>query len=322
MAKNTSMRSGTLQIYPRVRAKKFLPRIKWKLLDKKTPGLLGFIGYKVGMKSAFVKDNTPHSLTKGQKIAIPATIIECPPMKILSVRFYEKNNLIKELLNVNLDKQLKRKIKISKKTDEKILEKLDKIIKEIKFSDIRIIVYSQVKKTGIKKTPDITEIGLSGNLKEKLEFLKENISKELSLKSFFNESIIDVRGVTKGKGFQGPTKRFGLSLRSHKSEKGVRGPGSGGPWHPARVDFTIPMAGQMGFSTRVNYNNKIILLESIKNKDINSQNGFRHFGKIKTEYLIINSSVSGPSKRPFVLTVTLRKTKKQTKKNYEFIELR
>ena len=38
---------------------------------------------------------------------------------------------------------------------------------------------------------------------------------------------IDLRAITKGKGYQGPVKRFGIGLKSHKSEKGRRAPW---PW--------------------------------------------------------------------------------------------
>ena len=38
----------------------------------------------------------------------------------------------------------------------------------------------------------------------------------------FEEGIVDVRGLTKGKGTQGPVKRLGLTLRFHKTEKGQR----------------------------------------------------------------------------------------------------
>ena len=64
---------------------------------------------------------------------------------------------------------------------------------------------------------------------ERGAFIKENLTKEISIKDIFSEGIVDIRGVTKGKGNQGPMKRFGLTLRSHKSEKGRRGPGSGRP---------------------------------------------------------------------------------------------
>ena len=148
------------------------------------------------------------------------------------------------------------------------------------------------------------------------------MAKEISIKDVFAEGVIDVRGVTIGKGTQGPTKRFGLTLRSHKSEKGVRGPGSGGPWHPARVEFTQPMAGQMGYFTRVCYNSKVLSVGDINKNNINPGEGFRHFGKIKNDYIIVMGSVQGPSKRQLIIASALRPTTKQTQKNYEVIELR
>jgi len=317
MPKHGHTRHGSLQFYPRVRAKKVLPRVSWNIISKGTPGLLGFIGYKVGMNSVYVKDNTPNSLTKGQRIIIPSTIIECPLMKIFSVRFYKNKKIISEVLNLSLDKELKKKVKLPKSVKKKIED-----FKEGDFDDIRVIVYSQVKKTNIKKKPDITEIGLSGSISEKLEFIKNHFHKEISIKDFMTEGIVDIRGVTKGKGTQGPTKRFGLALKTHKEEKGQRGPGSGGPWHPARVDYTQPMMGQMGYFTRVVHNNKIIGINNITEKDINPENGFKNFGKIKTWYLLVRGSIQGPSKRPLLITSALRPSKKQTKKNYEVIEMR
>jgi large subunit ribosomal protein L3 len=326
MPKHGHMRHGSLQFWPRKRAKKILPRVSWHAISDKRPdiGLLGFIGYKVGMKSAYVRDNLGTSLTKNQRITIPVTIIEFPYMRVLSVRFYKNNKVIGEVLSSNFDKEIKKKFKIPKESKKKIDDFKDK-----DYDDIRIVVYSQVKKTGIKKKPDVAEIGLSGKLDEKFNFVKENINKELSVKDFLNESVlkedhglVDVRGVTKGKGLQGPTKRFGLSLKFHKSEKGVRGPGSGGAWHPARVEFMHPMAGQMGYFTRVVYNNKVLLVDSIDGKDINSEEGFKKFGKIKNDYAIICGSIQGPSKRQLLITLPLRPTKTQSKKNYEFLELR
>ena len=328
MTKHGTMRHGSLQFWPRKRAEKILPRVKWNSLSK-NKGLLGFIGYKVGMSSAYVRDNTQHSLTKGQRIIIPVTIIELPTIKIFSVRFYKDNKLIGEALNQNLDKELKKKIKLP---NDKLDSKSDKIhkkkIEDFKnYDNIKVIVYSQVKKTNIKKMPDIIEIGLSGSLEEKLNFVKDNLAKEVNISQFLNEEfmkdgLIDFRGVTKGKGFQGATKRFGLRLQFHKSEKGVRGPGSGGAWHPARVEFRQPMAGQLGYFTRVINNSKIIEIGNINEKNINPGNGFKKFGMIKNDYIIVYGSVQGPSKRPLLITAPIRPTKNQVKKNYEFIELR
>jgi large subunit ribosomal protein L3 len=310
-------RRGSLQFYPRVRAKKILPRISWNSISRDGVNLLGFIGYKVGMKSAYVRDNTPDSLTKKQRIVVPVTIVECPTIKILSIRFYKDGKVAGEVLNSNIDKELKRKIKVPNKMGKKIED-----FGKNGFDDVRVIVYSQVKKTGIKKTPDIAEIGLSGSVDEKLEFVKNNLPKEISVKDVFSEGLVDISGVTKGKGTQGATKRFGLALKTHKEEKGRRGPGSGGAWHPSRVEFTQPMAGQLGFGTRVIYNNKIIAFGDIRESDINTPDGFNRYGKIKADYLILHGSFQGANKRPVLITSALRATKKQSKKNYEFIELR
>ena len=71
MPKHSAPRRGSLQFWPRTRAKKILPSVNWKpFFNYDKPGILGVIAYKVGMKSAIVKDNTEHSLTKGKKIAV------------------------------------------------------------------------------------------------------------------------------------------------------------------------------------------------------------------------------------------------------------
>jgi len=316
MSDNT-VRHGSLQFYPRVRAKKLLPDVNWGFLSKEGIGLMGAIGYKVGMKSAYVRDNTPNSLTKGQRVIIPVTIIECPLMKIFSVRFYKSKKPVGEVLNSNLDKELKRKVKLPKTIRKKIED-----FKQGEFDDLRVLVYSQVKKTGIKKSPDITEIGLSGSLNEKLEFARSNMTKEISVRDIFKDEVVDVRGITKGKGTQGTIKRFGITLKAHKSEKGQRTLGSGGPWHPSRVDFTQPRMGQMGYFTRVVYNNKIVDINNINEKNINPDGGFKHFGQIKNDYVLIRGSVQGAIKRQLLITAPLRRTKKQNKKTYEVIELR
>ena len=116
-----------------------------------------------------------HLYKKGKNIIVPITVLECPGMRIFSVRFYKNGIVVKEIVNKNLEKELKRKLKIPKKDSEKIEN-----IKPEDYEDIRIIVYSNVKKTDLKKTPDLTEIGLFGNKEEKLNFVKENLNKEIS----------------------------------------------------------------------------------------------------------------------------------------------
>ncbi len=314
MSKISRPRFGSLQFYPRKRASKLLPSVNWEPLKRITSdsdGILGFIAYKVGMATAVVKDSTDKSMTLGKKITIPVTILEIPSMKIFSVRFYKDGKVIKDLI-VSNDKELKKKLKVPKQ-----LSTLDKVPPS--YDDLRIIVYSIPKQTSIKKTPDLAELGI--NAKNKLEFVKSLINKEMSLSSLLKSNILDARAVTTGKGTQGPVKRFGITLKQHKSEKGIRRPGSLGPWHPAHVTFRTPMMGQLGFFTRLQYNNLIVASGNISEKNINPSSGFKHYGKIKTSYMIIKGSIQGPPKRQILLTSPFRPTRYQAKKKYEFMEL-
>lgn len=316
MPTKKSPRKGSLQFWPRKRSNKPLPRVNWVAIkDDNSKNLKGFIGYKAGMVSASVKDETEDSMTKGKSIVVPATIIECPPMKFFSVRFYKDKKLVKDIIVEGVDKELKRKVKLPKSVTNKIEE-----VPQEEYDDIRVLCYSQVKKTNIKKTPDMTEIALKGSVDEKLSFVKENIGKEISVSDVFEKGgLVDLRGLTKGHGFSGPVKRFGIQLRQHKSEKGVRKVGSIGPWHPARVTFRVPMAGQLGMFTRTAYNSKIL---DIKKGEESELKGLKNFGDIKADYIVVRGSVQGSEKRQVLITSPLRETKKQLKKNLELVELR
>ena len=317
MAPPKSPRKGSLQFWPRKRVNKFLPSVNWKAIDS-GKNIKGFIGYKAGMFSVEVKDLTPNSMTKDKRIIIPATVIECPSMKIFSIRFYKNGKVAKDILAEHLDKELKRKLKLPKQNKNNAEN-----LKAGDYDDVSVIAYSQVKKTNVKKTPDITEIGLAGgNIEEKLNFVKSHLNKDISIEDVFSQGeIVDIRGLTTGKGLCGPVKRFGITLKAHKSEKGVRRPGSLGPWHPARVTFRAPMAGQLGMFTRVHYNQKILSL--VKSEETEKQlKGIKNYGDIKTDYIILYGSVQGPSKRQVLITSPLRATKTQGKKIFEFIEVK
>lgn len=341
MGRKQGPRKGSLQFWPRKRAEKILPRVNWKAViakklekadkDSKT-NFLGFIGYKAGMASAFVKDNTPDSMTKSKRIIVPVTVIECPSMKIFSVRLYKNGKVVREVLNEGLDKELIRVVRMpgkeskNKKANAKeTIEKLEKENKE-EVEDIKVIAYSEAKKTAIKKTPDLSELGLTGSLQEKIAFVKEHLSKEISITEVFSKGVVDIRGLTTGRGFQGTVKRFGVRLRFHKSEKGVRRVGSIGAWHPTGVKFRVPMPGQMGYQTRITYNLPIIASKKISEQDTItkeiSKRMFSNFGDLRTDYLILAGSIQGPAKRQVLITSSLRPTKKQVKRNYELLEIR
>jgi large subunit ribosomal protein L3 len=314
MTDNNGIHSGSLQFYPRVRAKKVIPNVNWSPISKDGTGLLGFVGYKVGMVSVWARDNTENSLTKGKRIAVPATVIECPSMKIYSVRFYKNGKVTKDVV-VSNGKELKKKVKVSKKVGE--------IKDDIEFDDIRVLMYTNVKDTCVDKNKaDMIEVAVSGPVDAKLTFIKEKIGKDISVSEVFQSGLVDVRGVTKAYGTQGPVKRFGIALKDHKSEKGQRRPGSLAPWHPCRVTFRAPQAGQTGYHNRISYNSLIMEVGKISEKDINKSGGFDHYGVIKNEYLILKGSIPGPQKRGLVITPAIRPSKFQSKKNFEVLELR
>ncbi len=313
MAKKSKPHAGSLQYWPRKRAAKIIPSVNWSALTRDS-GLQGFIGYKAGMISAYVKDDTADSMTKGKRIVVPGTVIECPVMKIYSVRLYKDGKVLKDIV-VSNEKELKRVIKVSKNV--KTLENLG-----TDFDDVRVIVYSDVKTTAIKKTPDMIELAISGKKEDKIKYVTEKVGKEISITEVFPKGIVDVRGVTQGYGTEGPVQRFGISLKSHKSEKGVRRPGSLSPWNPSRVTFRTPQAGQTGFFSRVAYNNLVLKVGKIADENINISSGFHKFGNVKTEYIVLKGSIPGVPKRPILMTTPLRPTKHTGKKKYEVIELR
>ncbi len=313
MAKTHRPRHGSLQFYPRKRAEKFLPSVNWSSQsEQKTDSLLGFITYKVAMATALLKDSTEKVSTSNKRIFTPVTILEAPPMKIFSIRFIKDNLVAKEVI-VSNDKELKKKVKVPK-----TLKNLDSEI-PAEYDDIRVIAFSVPKAIGLKKTPDLIELGISAS--DKLTFVKSLVGKEITLPELFNSGLIDVRGLTRGKGLVGPVKRFGISLKSHKSEKGVRRPGSLAPWHPARVTFRTPMAGQLGMFSRVHYNLRVLKTGNASQENLNPAHGFKHYGKVSSNFLIVKGSVQGPSKRQILITPAMRPSKETSKKKLEFIEV-
>jgi len=307
MPKTKSPRRGSLQYSPRKRAKKESARVRsWANIQEAK--LLGFAGYKVGMTHVFYTNNRAHSTTKGMEISCPVTVIECPPLKTISIKFYKKTTyglrLCDEILANKLDKELARKIKIPKKVKKKIEDIKD-------YDDIRLVVQTQPKLTSIgKKKPELFEIAIGGTKDAKLKYGQEKLGKDIHVHEIISEGQeIDIHGVTTGKGFQGPIKRFGIGLKSHKSEKSRRGPGSLGPWcGQGHVMWRIAHAGRMGYHLRTEYN-KLILKISDKNEEINPAGGFVRYGLVKNPYILVKGSTIGPVKRLIRFNFPIRPSK-------------
>jgi large subunit ribosomal protein L3 len=312
MGRAHKSKAGSMQYWPRKRARRIYPRVRaWA--DIETTNLLGFLGYKAGMTHVQLLENNPF-IKQGKLKAFACTIIECPPLKVLGIRFYKKTNYgiktTSQILSSNLNKELSRKIFLPKKVNNN--ETKD-------FDDIKLIVYTQPKLIDLKKTPEILELGISGNKDEKLNYAKELLNKEIKINDIFKANQnIDIHAVTKGKGFQGPVKRFGVDLKGHKSEKKRRAPGNMGAWTPKKILFTVPQAGQMGFHTRTEYN-KTILKIGNKPEEINPKEGLQNYGLIKNDYLLIKGSIPGARKRLIVMTYPMR-NKKEFPMELKFIQ--
>jgi large subunit ribosomal protein L3 len=109
------------------------------------------------------------------------------------------------------------------------------------------------------------------------------IGKEIGLEAFAPNTIIDVTGTSKGKGFQGVMKRYNFQggPASHGSHFHRR-PGSiGCRATPARVFANKKMPGQMG--------NVTVTVQNVQVIEVNTQDG----------YMLIKGSVPG-SKNGFV----------------------
>ncbi|MDH5806558.1 MAG: 50S ribosomal protein L3 [Candidatus Methanomethylicaceae archaeon] len=301
--KKSAPRRGSLMYYPRVRARRITGRIRNWPEVKGAPTLLGFAGYKVGMTHIVMVDNKPKSPLYGREVVKAVTVVETPPIYIFGIRAYVKTHkglkTFGEFLKLPLPKYADRVLTIPKDEDfsenqKKIEENLDKI------SDIRILALTQPHKSGIgKKTPEILEIKIGGdNIKAIYEYAKSILGKEIRAKEFFKEGmLVDVIAVTKGKGFAGAVKRFGVKIlpKWHKHRKGHRVVGAISPSSPSMM-FTVPRPGKMGFHQRTEYN-KIILKVGDNPSEINVAGGFLHYGLVRGDYVIVAGSIPGSAKR-------------------------
>ncbi|MFT4325898.1 MAG: 50S ribosomal protein L3 [Candidatus Woesearchaeota archaeon] len=302
--KKRNPRHGSMQFWPRKRASRETASVRsWaKSADAK---LLGFAGYKVGMTQIGYTDNKKTSLTKGQDIITPVTVIECPPIKIVGARAYKK-----ELYATNVVAQT-----ITSGKDVAFPEAKNQTIPAIDKVDVQsvdyvvAIVQTNPSKTGIgKKTPEVFETAIGGSVEDQIAFVTEHLGKEVAVSDVFNAgAFVDIHAVTKGYGTQGPVKRFGINLKQKKSEKGQRAPGSisGGWVAQQHMMYRVAYAGQTGYHLRTDYNKMIMLVDSDVSK-INPKGGFVRYGEVKSTYILLAGSVPGPRKRLLRITKAVR----------------
>ncbi|MEM1525482.1 MAG: 50S ribosomal protein L3 [Ignisphaera sp.] len=318
--KTSAPRRGSLGVRPRKRADSIIPRIKsWPEINSSTPKLLAFLGYKVGITHVIMVDDRPGSVTEGKEIIVPATIIETPPMVPIALRTYTYNSwgslqtFIDAWVEPPEDLELRRACSTYKPAGD-----IDKRIQMIennlgKIARVSVVVGSMPKFAGglSKKKPDLLEVKIGGgtSIEAIVDYAVSILGKTVTVDSVFSPGqFVDVVGVTKGKGFQGVIKRFGVKElpKWHKHRKGSRRIGSRSPTIGAMSE--VPQAGQMGFHRRTDYNKRILAIGQ-NGEDITPKGGWPHYGIVRTWYVMLHGSIMGPPKRPIILRLPIRSPK-------------
>ena len=72
--------------------------------------------------------------------------------------------------------------------------------------------------------------------------------------------------------------------------------------------YTVPRAGQRGLHQRVEYNKKIMIMDNTENinYEINPKGGFKHFGNVNGDFIVLRGSVPGTYKRLIKLRTQIR----------------
>ena len=308
--KYSSPRRGSLAFYPRNRAKSLESRLRnWPEISGNS-SLLGFAGFKAGQIQVMTIDDKEKTPNFGKHLDNPSTVIATPPINIIGIRCYKKDaygeKAFVDAYSKDLPKELERKFKT--KYNEKSFEMIESSFDSI--SSIFAVVAVSPKKANLsQKKPFVFEIGVSGkDIQTKYQYVKDILGKEIKISDVFqNGQFIDVSGITRGKGVEGPVTRFGVKRKQHKSRKSVRAVGTLGPISPAVVMYSVPRQGQRGFHQRTEYNKRILMVSPAHGSTqtpaqpskvpINPPGGFKHFGLINTDYIVVRGSVPGVPKR-------------------------
>ena len=98
------------------------------------------------------------------------------------------------------------------------------------------------------------------------------------------------------------------------SRKSVRAVGTLGPISPAVVMYTVARQGQHGFHQRTEYNKRILIMSNTEKdaeNSINPSGGFKHFGLVKGDYIVVRGSVPGVPKRLVKMRQPIRSISKK-----------
>ena len=312
--KYSAPRRGSIAFRPRARAKSLEARIRtWPdNANKESVGLVGFAGFKVGQIQVMTVDDKEKTPNHGKPLMNHSTVISLPPLRIVGIRGYSEDgygkHAIFDVYSKDSVKDLSSKFKA--KYTEDGLKKAENSLANTEHLMAVVAVFPD--KVGIsQKKPFIFEVPVSGkDVQTKFDFLKSKLGQEVrALDVFKTGQHIDVNAITRGKGVEGPITRFGVKRKQHKSRKSVRAVGTLGPISPAVVMYTVPRQGQRGFHQRTEYNKRILLMSNSERNDvtnINPKGGFKHYGLVDGDYMIVRGTIPGVPKRLIKLRQPIR----------------
>merc|ERR1712066_325139 len=336
-------RHGSKGFLPKKRSKRH--RGKPKSFPKDDPSkpvhMTCFMGYKAGMSHIVREMDRPGSKNNKKEVVEAVTIIETPPMIAIGVVGYIETprgmRALKTVWAEHIGEECKRRFyknwsQSKKKAFTKSCTKWADDLGKMKILRRR------------QKKAHIMEVQLNGgSIADKVNFARDHFEKEVPVGAVFaQDEMIDIIGVTKGHGFKGVTSRWHTKKLPRKTHKGLRKVACIGAWHPSRIQFTVPRAGQKGYHHRTEINKKIYRIgegykmkdgKLIKNnaatdydiadKSINPMGGFPHYGMVKQDFIMIKGCCIGPKKRTLTLRkslLTLTKRRYTEKVNLKFID--
>merc|ERR1712124_111368 len=291
--KFSAPRHGSVGFLPKKRAAR--PRGKVKSFPKddasQKPHLTCFLGFKAGMSHIVREANRPGSKLNKKEVVEAVTVIETPPMVCVGLVGYIETprglralkTVWAEHINVECKRRFYKNWSKSKKKaftkaclkwkDEVGKKEIEKDLNQIKkyCQVVRVICHTQQQLLRRRqKKAHIMEIQLNGGtIADKVNFAREHFEKKVPIKSVFGkDEMIDVIGVTKGKGFKGVTSRWHTKKLPRKTHKGLRKVACIGAWHPSRIQYTVARAGQKGYHHRTEINKKIYRMgQGVHQKD-------------------------------------------------------
>lgn len=316
--KYSAPRRGSIAFRPRARAQSLEARVRtWPRIESDKISLAGFAGFKAGCIHVLSIDDREKTPNFGKHLLNMATVIVTPPLKIIGIRGYRTDlygqHTVFDIFSKDSPKELSRKFHAQ--YSEEMVSKAENSLNNI--SGIMAIAAIDPSSAGLsQKKPFVYEIPVTAkDAKSAFEFLKSNLGKEVKVSDVFQVGQnLDVLGITRGKGIEGPITRFGVKRKQHKSRKSVRAVGTLGPISPAVVMYTVARQGQRGFHQRTEYNKRILLLSNTEKEGstlITPPGGFKHFGVVSGDYLVVRGSIPGVPKRLVKLRHPIRNVPKK-----------